>query len=319
MKATRDGFGEELYDLVAADKNIIVLSADLSSSLKVDRIARDFPHQYVECGVSEQNMIGVAAGIAMTGKISVATSFATFNPGRNWEQIRVSVAMQGLPVKIIGSHAGLATGPDGATHQALEDLALMSVLPGMEVFVPADYQEARDCTRALIASGQPGYLRLSREPTPALDFGGSEFVAGRGRRLRSGSDATIVACGLTVALALEVADTLRAQADLAIGVVDLSTLVPLDTALLTQLAQQTHAIITIEEHELVGGLGALVAAHLGRTCPCILEMVGIEGRFGQSGSKEQLWEAYGLTAGNLQNHVIKALERKREWLLDDGS
>jgi len=308
MRSTRDGFGEAIYELVAAQKEVVVMTADLAASLRLEKVKADFPDQFVECGICEQNMVSAAAGIAMTGKKVVTAGFASFHPGRSWEQIRVACE-QNLNVKIVGSHAGLATGPDGATHQALEDIALMSCLPEMKVYVPADYTEAKIYTNVLVNTDGPGYLRLSREPTadlPASD----EWTPGQARVWRDGDDAVIFACGLTVPLALQVAKQLKKDADLHVGVVSLASLVPLDEQTVVEYASSCGAVVTIEEHQLTGGMGQMVAAYLARQAPVVMEMVGIEGKFGQSGSREELWERYGLNEQNLREHVLRAIERK---------
>ncbi len=310
MQATRDGFGEAIYELVAADKDLVVMTADLAASLGLGKVKKDFPDQFVECGICEQNMVSVAAGIAMTGKKVVTAGFAAFHPGRDWDQIRVSVCEQNLDVKIVGSHAGLATGPDGATHQALEDIALMSCLPHMRVYVPADSSEAKALTAAMVNEAGPGYLRLSREPSEEIARGKAPIVPGKGQLIREGDDCVIVACGLTVALALQVAENLQKDADLHVGVINMSTLVPLDAELLAEQAAKCGSIVSVEEHQVIGGLGQMVAGQLARRTPCVMEMVGIEGKFGQSGSRAQLWEQYGLSEENLREHVLRAIERK---------
>ena len=311
MKATRDGFGESLYELVAANPNICVLAADTADSLRLGRIREEFPEQFIECGIAEGNMMSMAAGLAMAGKIPVVTSFAAFNPGRNWEQIRSSVCEANLNVKIVGSHAGLATGADGSIHQMLEDIAIMSVLPNMKVLVPADADEAVEATNAMIETEGPVYLRLSRAPTETLKQGEPLHI-GRARVLRDGEDATVVACGLMVPLALQAAHELQNEADLRVGVVNMSTLKPLDEATLFRLAQKAKAVVTVEEHQKIGGLGSLVASVLARQMPAIVEMVAVEDKFGQSGTKDELWEHYGLTVKHVKDAILRALERKVE-------
>jgi transketolase len=306
----RDGFGDMMVKLGQSHPDLMVLSADLSDSLRLSAFKNQFPHQYLEVGVSEQNLIGVAAGLAMSGKTVVATSFAAFNPGRNWDQIRLSVCEQNLDIKIIGGHAGLATGADGATHQMLEDLALMTVLPRMRVVVPADYQQAQDATAALVTSFGPAYLRLSRAGTTPLPAdSATPFRLGEGQVLRSGSDATIIACGLLVDLALQAATILEDNDHLHVGVINLATLKPLDTDLLTRTAQQTPVIVTAEEHQLTGGLASLVATHLAHTHPTIIESVAVRDTFGTSGSQNELFARYGLTVDAIIAQVKRGLAR----------
>lgn len=314
MKATRDGFGEAMYELVAANREVVVVTADLAESVRLEKIKQDFPDQFVECGICEQNMVGVAAGIAMTGKKVVTAGFAAFHPGRNWEQIRVSICEQNLDVKIVGSHAGLATGPDGATHQALEDVALMSALPRMKILVPADANEAKEATKLLVSTDGPGYLRLSREPTAELNFSGEALRFGRGRILQQGEDAVIFTCGLTVELAMRVSDALRQEADLEVTVVDMATVVPLDEELVATLAAETNAVVTLEEHQVRGGLGSMIATYLAEHELVPIEIVGIEGKFGQSGTKNELWKEYGLTADAVCERVMRAIERKKNFV-----
>lgn len=308
LKATRDGFGEAILLATKENPNLLVLSADSVESLRLTALKEERPNQYLELGVSEQNMAGVAAGLAMLGKTVVIAGFATFNPGRNWEQIRVAICEQNLPVKIVGSHAGLATGADGATHQALEDLALMTVLPNMKVVVPADFQEAKDSTLALLKEPGPGYLRLSREPTENLNLS-QPFIFGKAQLLHSGDEATIVACGLMVSLALQVAIELEAF-NLQIRVLNMSTVKPLDKAALLQAAQETKAIVVAEEHQENGGLGSLIATYLSQVCPTNLALVAVADAFGQSGTKAELFQHYHLTSKKIKEKILTLIQKK---------
>jgi transketolase len=302
----RDGFGDIMVTLAQANPNLMVLSADLSDSFRLSDFKQLFPRQYLEVGVSEQNLIGVAAGLAMNGKTVIATSFAAFSPGRNWDQIRVSVCEQNLDVKIIGGHAGLATGADGATHQALEDIALMTVLPHMRVVVPADYHQTQAAMAALVTSPGPAYLRLSRAGNTSLPADpAAPFRLGQGQVLRAGNDATIIACGLLVAPALQAAATMEQDDGLHVGVVNLSTLKPLDTDLITSIAATVPVIVTAEEHQRIGGLGSLIATHLAHTHPAIIESVAVADSFGASGTPDELFAHYHLTPAD----VIAATKR----------
>ena len=310
MKSTRDGFGEALYELVAADRHLMVLTADSRESTRVEAIARDFPEQFVEVGIGEQDMAGIAAGMALAGKTVITTAFATFQPGRNWEQLRLSICEQNLPVICVGTHAGLATGPDGTTHQMLEDIALATALPHMRVVAPADAAEAAASLRALAATPGPAYLRLTREPVADIDFGRTQFKLGQVRLLRRGRDALIASYGQTLPLALQAADELKKDVNLNVGVVDVATLQPLDKETLCHLAAQAGAVVTIEDHQCTGGLGSLLASLFARQTSVPMEMIAVNGRFGASGTVSELYERYGLTAANLREAVLRVIERR---------
>lgn len=308
LKATRDGFGAAMRQAAEKDKNLMVLCADVSESLRLNEFKKQFPEQYLELGVSEQNMIGVAAGLASRGHTVVVSSFATFNPGRNWEQIRVSLCEQKLNVKIVGGHAGLATGPDGATHQALEDIALMSVLPEMKVVAPADYREAKEAALAMLSIDGPVYLRLSREPAAEIEQDGG-FQFGQARKLAEGTDATIMTYGLTLPLALQAAKELE-DFQFQVRVLNFSTIKPLDEHSLKLAVQETKAIVVVEEAEKIGGLSSMVATYLGENCLAPLEIVAVDNSFGQSGKKGELFDYYGLTVEKIKTQVLRAIERK---------
>lgn len=310
MQSMRDSFATALLSLAREHQDLYVLSADLSSSLKLEEFKQAFPQQYLEVGVSEQNMIGVAAGLAMLGKTVIVTSFASFSPGRNWEQIRTSVCDQNLNVKIVGSHAGLSTGPDGGTHQALEDLALMTVLPNMKVFVPCDYQETSTLTRELVLQSGPAYLRLSRADTRSIDQHQSQYHFGQARVIKKPQDITLVACGLMVDLALQAAKELKQELDLEVGVINYHTLKPFDSATLVDASKHTLVFVTIEEHQKIGGLGSLVASVLSENDPKNIEMVAVNDLFGQSGSQSELFQHYQLTVDHIKDKAIAGLQKR---------
>ncbi len=305
LRSNREGFGAAIAEIVATNPKLMVLSADLSESLQLQTLKQMMPERFVEVGVSEQNMVGVAAGLAMLGKTVVATSFAAFNPGRNWEQIRVSICEQNLDVKIVGSHAGLATGADGATHQALEDLALTTVLPNMKVIAPSDYQEAFLATKAMIAQTGPTYLRLSREKMEDLNQDMQEFKIGEGQILIPDKKVYLISYGMMLPLVLEAAKKLKAKHHLKVGVINMPTIKPLDEQLIMQVAKKSKAIVTVEEHQEIGGLGSLVAMTLAKRCPMPMAMVAVSDSFGQSGSAKELWKHYGLTVDNIVTTVLQ--------------
>ncbi len=292
-KATRDGFGEGLIELGGQRQDVVVLSGDLGDSTRAKWFQEKFPERFFEFGIAEQNMVGAAAGLALSGKLPFACSFSAFLTGRAWEQIRVSVCYMKLNVKLVGSHAGLSVGADGATAEALEDIATMRALPGMTVITPADARQAKQAAVALGAHRGPAYLRVGRSPVPLIEGTDRPFVIGRADRLREGSDVTIVAVGVMVGHALKAAAALAAdgiQAD----VLNLHTIKPLDRETLVASARRTGAVVTAEEHSVVGGVGSAVAEVLAVEQPVPIRMIGVQDRFGESGQPEELMAALGL-------------------------
>ncbi|OGD60824.1 transketolase [Candidatus Berkelbacteria bacterium RIFCSPLOWO2_01_FULL_50_28] len=301
--APRDGFGEGLVCLGKTNGDVVVLTGDLKESTRVEKFAENFPERFIEMGVAEQNMAGVAAGLALSGKIPFITSYAVFSPGRNWDQVRVSICYSKANVKVVGAHAGISVGPDGATHQALEDIAITRVLPNMTVVVPADSIETKKATIALAKHIGPSYIRFGREKTPVMTTDETPFVLGRATQILAGSDVTIIACGQMVAFALEAAQKLDGK--LSVGVINLHTIKPIDIKAIIEAAKESGAIVTAEEHQIAGGLGGAVAEVLAESYPVPLERVGIKDTFGESGKPEELMEHYGLTT----QHIIEAVER----------
>lgn len=308
-RATRDGFGDGLLEAAKKDRRVIALSADLNESLRMDRFAAEFKDRFIQLGVHEQLLAALAAGLALENKIPFIGSFAAFSPGRNWEQIRTNICLNRANVKIVGSHAGLTVGPDGATHQMLEDIALMRALPRMTVIVPADADEARQATVAAAAWDGPVYLRVGRAKTPSVTDPKKPFRLGQAVTLRPGKDVAIVACGVMVAKALEAAETLAAKG-LKAMVVNLHTVKPLDAKTLLAAAKKCGAVVTAEEHQLAGGIGSAVAELLSQKFPVPIEMVGVHDTYGESGEAEELLEKYGLTAEAIAKAAQKAIGRK---------
>lgn len=308
--ATRDAYGEALAELGRQNPDIVVLDADLSSSTKTAVFAREFPDRFFNLGIAEANMVGVAAGLAAAGKIPFASTFAVFAPGRVYDQLRVSVCYPGLPVKVAATHAGLTVGEDGASHQALEDLALTRVLPNLTVVVPADAVETRGAVTAAAAHPGPVYIRLGRAPVPTVYPDDHVFRLGRYDVLRPGSDVSLVACGVMVEVCLQAARLLEAEG-VSASVVNASTLKPLDAETLLAEASRTGAVVTAEEHSVIGGLGGAVAELLAEGCPVPVVRVGVRDRFGQSGSPAELLEAYGLTPAAVVAAARRAIGLKR--------
>lgn len=309
--ATRDGFGQGSVEAGKADPNVVVLSADLTESTRADWFQREFPERFIEIGVAEQNLATVASGMATYGKIPFITSYATFSPGRNWEQIRTTACINNVPVKVCGMHAGLITGADGATHQALEDLALMRALPNMIVLSPCDAEEGRKATVAAAKTGTPVYLRFAREKTPMMTTGDTPFEIGKAIVFwRSANpQVALVGTGPVLHNALLAARALDAEG---IGsvVVDIHTLKPLDEATISAVAKECGALVTIEEHQIHGGLSGAVSECLARTNPAPVEFIGVQDRFGQSGKPAELWEEYGLTVPHILDAAKRAIARK---------
>jgi transketolase len=298
--AIRTGFGEGLVRAGEADPRVVVLCGDLTESAQALPFKRRFPDRFVELGVAEQNMAAVASGMAAMGKIPFITSYAMFSPGRNWEQIRTTIAYNDRPVKIAGSHAGVSVGPDGGTHQALEDIAITRVIPRMIVVCPCDAIEARKATVAAVATGTPVYLRLAREKTPVITTEQTPFEIGRAQVVWTSDSPSVglVATGALLHQTLVAARTLQADG-IDVEILSLSTVKPLDTAAVIALARKTKRIVTVEEHQIAGGMGSAVAECLATRCPVPMRFVGVNDRFGQSGTPDELIEYYGMGADSI--------------------
>jgi transketolase len=300
----RAGFGDGLLAAGKADDRVVALTADLAESTHVLPFAKQYPERFVECGVAEQNLIGVAAGLALAGKIPFAASYAVFSPGRTWDQIRVSVCYSNANVKIVGSHAGITVGPDGATHQAMEDIAITRVLPNMTVIVPCDAIEAKKATLALAADEGPAYLRLARPSTPIITKVTTPFKIGKMNILHHGTDVTIVACGPLVYDAL-IAAAYLATKKISAEVINAHTIKPFDVKTLLASVSKTRCVVTVEEHQTTGGLFGAVSETLARAQPTPIEPVGMNDHFGESGQPEELLVKYEMTAQD----IIRAVER----------
>jgi transketolase len=307
--ATRDAYGEKLVELGSKYKDIVVLDADLAKSTKTILFKKNFPDRFFDMGVAEQNLIGTASGLALAGKIPFASTFAVFATGRAYDQLRNTVCYSRLNVRVVSSHAGLTVGEDGGSHQALEDIALARVLPNMTVIVPADAVETHSVLELAVAYKGPMYIRLGRPKVPIVSSDDYRFELGKGCVLRPGSDATIVACGITVAFALEAANILM-EKGLDVEVINMASIKPIDSDLIVQSAAKTGAIVTAEEHSIIGGLGSAVAEVLAENMPVPLERVGVKDSFGESGSPEELLDKYGITSHHIAAAVERAVSRK---------
>lgn len=319
MKSTRDGFGEAILEIAKKNEKVVVLSADLAESLRLNEFKKELSHRFIECGVAEQNMMGVAAGLALAGKTPVVTSFAAFNPGRNLDQLRLA-AYSNLNIKVIGGHAGILTGEDGATHQALEDLAITTSIPRISVFVPADYQASKNLTKLAIKTDGPSYLRLGRAKLESL----SDFVSNlkeikddKARILKEGKDISIIASGFLVQESLKAAKELE-KINLSVEVIDLHTIKPLDKQTIINSVKKTKTVIIAAEHQVCSGPTAIVsqviAESIGKEInyPIVLETIGINDKFGESGTAVALIEKYKLDYKNIIKKVKKILEKKKK-------
>jgi transketolase len=309
-KDTRSGFGVGLLELGRRNPKVVALCADLTGSLKMDAFEKEFPERFIQCGVAEANMIGMAAGLTLHGYIPFTGTFANFSTGRVFDQIRQSVCYSGRPVKIAASHAGLTLGEDGATHQILEDIGLMKMLPGMSVIVPCDYNQTRLATLAAADWAGALYLRFGRPNwpnfTPAEDH---SFTIGKAQVLRPGTDATLVACGHLVWTSLQAAEQLSKEG-ISVEVINLHTIKPLDEAAILASVRKTGCIITAEEHQRIGGMGESVAGVLARHLPAPQEYVAVDDSFGESGTPDELLIKYGLGQADVVAAVHRALHRK---------
>lgn len=309
-EATRDGFGKALLDLGESNKNVVVLSADLTESVRAHWFRDKYPDRFVSHGVAEQDMMGAAAGLALSGKVPFACTFGSFASGRAWDQVRVSIAYMNLNVNIAGSHGGISVGGDGATHQALEEIALMRIIPNMTVVVPADSQEAYLATKQAAELPGPVYLRLGRANVPVMTDA-PEFKIGKASVLTEGNDITIVACGHMVCAAMSAAEKLKAKGIQA-RVINLHTPKPIDRETLIKAAKETGAILTVEEHTIYGGMGSAVAEVIVEECPVPMKMMGIKDKFGLSGEPDELFEFFGLTDDSITRQAEALLAKKNK-------
>jgi transketolase len=311
MLSTREEYGRALVRLGERSRDIVVLDADLSSSTCTDLFARRFPERFFNMGISEQDLIGTAAGMALSGKIAFASSFAIFLTGRCWEQIRQSVALPGCNVKLVGTHGGITVGKDGASHQALEDIAVMRAIPAITVIVPADAVETRKAVEAAAWYDGPVYIRLTREKLPVIYPDEKLFRIGVGSVVREGGDVTLAGIGLMLHSCLEAAAALAAQG-IAARVIDLATVKPIDEELVARCARETGALCTAEEHSVVGGLGDAVGEVLLRRHPVPLERIGVKDSFGRSGDPQDLLRYFDLTPEAIVAAALRAIARKRQ-------
>lgn len=307
MIPTRNGYGDGVVEAGRANPNVVVLCCDLVESTRSLPFAQAFPQRFFEMGVAEQNMAGVGAGMAATGKIPFISSYAVFSPGRNWDQIRVSIAYSNLNVKIMGAHSGISVGPDGATHQALEDVAIMRVLPNMVVLAPCDAHEARKAVLAAAKYVGPVYIRFAREKTPVITRPSTPFEIGKAVVLREGSDVTLIACGPLVYEALLAAEQLSKRG-IDAEVINCPSIKPLDKKTILKSVQKTGAAVTVEEHQTTGGLFGAIAEFLSQTNPVPIIPVGMDDTFGESGTPEELLKKYGMKAVNIVAAAQKILK-----------
>lgn len=308
--ATRSGFGEGLEYIGERDERVVALTADLADSTKVSGFGKKFPERFIECGVAEQNMMGVAAGMALTGKIPFVSSYATFSPGRNWDQLRVSVCYSQANVKVAGCHTGVSVGPDGATHQALEDIAITRVLPNLTVIVPIDSIEARKTVIAAAQTPGPVYFRLTREDTPIITTEETPFIVGKAEVLREGKDVALIGCGPVLYNGLLAAAELAAEG-IHVLVINNHTIKPIDTETIVWAAKLTGAVVTLEEHQVMGGAGSAVAEVLAQHHPVPIEMVGMPNSFGESGQPEELLHKFGMDKDAIKQAIHRVIKRKK--------
>ena len=312
--ATRQGFGEGLAMAGELNENVVGLCADLTESTKMNLFADKFPKRFVQVGVAEQNLVTVASGMASMGKVPFVSSYAMFSPGRNWEQIRTTIAYNDRPVKIIGNHTGVSVGPDGGTHQAIEDIAIMRAMPNMIVLSPCDAVEAKKATLEAAKNGKPVYMRLGREKTPVMTTEETPYVEGKADVYwlpdTGVAQVGIIATGALLYKAILAAKELEAQG-IKTKVLNLPTIKPLDTEAIVALAKETKAIVTVEEHQVMGGMGSAVAECLAQNYPVPMEFIGVHDKFGQSGTMDELVEHYGMGKGAIKDAVGKVLKRKQ--------
>jgi len=310
-EAIRNGFGEGLLEAGKRDKRVVALCADLADSTRMSLFKEAFPERFIELGVAEQNLASVGSGMAAIGKIPFISSYAMFSPGRNWEQIRTTICYNNVPVKIAGSHAGVSVGPDGGTHQAIEDIALTRIIPRMVVVSPCDAVEARKATLAVAKTQDPTYLRLAREKTALITTEETSFEIGKAQIFFEAAETQvgIIATGPLVYQALLAAKDLEKDG-VGVTVMNLSTIKPLDENMVLALARKTDAIVTVEEHQIAGGMGSAVSEFLSKKYPVPMEFVGVDDQFGQSGKPEELIKHYGMDKSSIEKAIERVLKRK---------
>lgn len=309
MVATRDAYGKALVNIGKVNDNVVVLDADLSKSTKTYDFSKNFPDRFFNMGIAEQNLIGAACGLASCGKIPFVSSFAMFASGRAFEIIRNSVCYPKLNVKICATHAGITVGEDGATHQSVEDISIMRSIPNMTVLVPADGVETEKMIEEITKFNGPTYVRLGRSAVPNVFNDNYKFEIGKGTILKEGTDVTIIACGIMVNEAIKASEILS-QEGISAKVVNMSTIKPIDKELIINCAKQTKAIVTAEEHSIIGGLGSSVSEVTSSECPVIVEKVGIKDTFGESGTPNELMKKYGITSDDIVDACKKAISKK---------
>lgn len=307
--AQRNYYGKALAALAEKRDDVVVLDADLAGSTKTSDFKKAAPDRFVEVGIAEQNMIGIAAGLAASGKVAFASTFAVFASGRCWEQIRLALAYPRLNVKVVSTHCGISVGADGASHQALEDISIMRSLPNMVVISPADAHEAYAATLAIADYDGPVYMRLGRADVPVLFPEDVEFEIGKAKLLRSGCDVTLIGTGQMVALCMDAAEMLEKQG-ISADVIDMSTIKPLDSQAVIDSVSKTRCVVTAEEHSVIGGLGSAVSEFLSENMPCPVTRIGTRDTFGESGDPDELFKKYGLTAEDIREAAERSISMK---------
>jgi len=307
-KSTREGFGEAIGNIAKDNPNVIALSADLSSSLKLEVFKKENPKRFIQCGIAEQNMAGISAGLALSGKIPFMASFACFSPSRNWDQIRVSIAQQCANVKIVGAHSGLSASTDGRSAQALEDIALMRVLPNFTVIQPIDYEETIKVINESTKHKGPVYIRLHREQFPEITTNKTPFEIGKAYIYKEGTDITLIASGPILFEVLKAANNLQIKNKINAEVIAVPTIKPLDEPTILKSAQKTQRVVTIEEHQIIGGLGSAVSEVLSEKMPVKMLRIGVNDTFGESGTYSELLDKYGLSAHHIEEKILKFIK-----------
>lgn len=308
FKSTREGFGDAIYEIAKENNNVIALSADLSSSLMLKNFIQHYKDRFIQCGIAEQNMAGISAGLALTGKIPFMTSFACFSPSRNWDQIRVSIAQQGANVKIVGSHSGFSPASDGRSAQAFEDIALTRVLPNLTIVQPMDYFQTINAVKAIAEHVGPVYLRLHREKLPNISTKNTPFKIGKANILVEGEDVTVISSGPIMFNVLKAVNNLKAKYKISCELIDMHTIKPLDKDTILNSVKKTNKVVTIEEHQIAAGLGGAVAEYLSSEYPVKVLRLGVQDEFGQSGEYQELLDLYKISSPHLEKDIYNFIK-----------